>query len=61
MMKRCYLCEGEVMWRADYSFTDFGYEGEGIVHRYVCRKCGAEIEISEATECQDSIADIAHT
>lgn len=31
----------------DYSFEDYGIEGEGIVHRYICRKCGAEIEVSE--------------
>lgn len=46
------------MWKADYSFEDFGYEGEGIVHRYVCRKCGAEIEVSEKTEWKNSTADI---
>ena len=58
-MRKCYLCNGEVMWKTDYSFEDFGYEGEGIVHRYVCRKCGAEIEVSEKTEWKNNIADSA--
>lgn len=46
-MKTCYLCGGEVGWKADYSFEDFGCEGNGIVHVYKCRKCGAVIEVSE--------------
>lgn len=32
---------------ADYSFEDYGFEGGGIIHRYICKECGAEIEVSE--------------
>lgn len=53
-MRKCYLCEGEVMWKADYAFEEFGYEGEGIVHRYVCRECGAEIEVSEKADAKEN-------
>lgn len=28
----------------DYDFSDFGYEGEGIVQMCHCANCGAEIE-----------------
>ena len=47
-MLKCYLCNGEVSWQADDAFEDYGYEGEGIIHRYVCRECGAEIEVKDA-------------
>ena len=33
-----------VIWDCDYDFSDFGYEGEGIVHVCHCANCGAEIE-----------------
>lgn len=29
---------------ADFTFDDFGIEGEGIVHCCHCANCGAEIE-----------------
>lgn len=33
-----------VIWDCDYSFDDFGYEGDGIVQIFHCANCGAEIE-----------------
>lgn len=33
-----------VIWDNDFSFEDFGYEGEGIVQVCHCANCGAEIE-----------------
>jgi hypothetical protein len=33
-----------VIWDADFSFEDFGYEGQGIVQICHCANCGAEIE-----------------
>ena len=44
------MCGGEVSWSADYSFEDYGYEGEGIVHRYRCTECGAIHEVCEEIE-----------
>ena len=32
-----------VIWDADYDFSDYGYEGEGVVHACHCRMCKAEI------------------
>lgn len=44
-MYECFHCgERAVIWDADFDFSDFGYEGEGIVHTCHCANCGAEIE-----------------
>lgn len=41
----CFHCGSRsVIWDCDYSFEDFGYEGEGIVQTLHCENCGAEIE-----------------
>lgn len=32
------------MKHSDFDFSDFGLEGEGIVHMCHCTNCGAEIE-----------------
>lgn len=32
-----------MIWDNDFSFEDFGLEGEGIVHCCHCANCGAEI------------------
>lgn len=44
-MYECFHCGARaVVWNADFDFSDFGYEGEGIVHILHCENCGAEIE-----------------
>lgn len=44
-MYECFHCGGKtVIWDSDFSYEDFGYDGEGIVHVCHCIKCGAEIE-----------------
>lgn len=41
----CFHCGGpNVIWDNDFTFEDYGYEGEGIVHALHCQDCGAEIE-----------------
>lgn len=43
-MYECFHCgENTVIWDADFDFSDFGYDGEGIVHVCHCTNCGAEI------------------
>jgi hypothetical protein len=32
------------MWDRDFTFEDFGYDGNGVVHTLHCMNCGAEIE-----------------
>lgn len=39
-----HCCSKGVVWNADFSFEDFGYEGDGIIHICHCMNCGAEIE-----------------
>lgn len=44
-MYECFHCgKYGVIWDCDYSFEDFGYEGEGIVHKCHYQNCGAEVE-----------------
>lgn len=44
-MYECFhCCTKSVIWDSDFDFSDFGYEGEGIVHVCHCTNCGAEIE-----------------
>ena len=44
-MYECFHCLARaVIWDCDYDFSDFGYDGEGIVQIRHCENCGAEIE-----------------
>lgn len=44
-MYECFNCGARaVVWQSDFDFSDFGYEGEGIVHICRCTNCGADIE-----------------
>ena len=43
-MYECFHCGCKtVIWDADFSFEDYGMDGEGIVHVCHCTNCGAEI------------------
>ena len=33
-----------MVWGADFDFSDYGLDGEGIIHELTCQNCGAEIE-----------------
>ena len=54
-MYECFHClSRSVIWDCDYDFSDFGYEGNGIVHICHCANCGAEIEYRiEIPESED--------
>ncbi len=44
-MYECFhCCEKAVIWDADFTFEDYGYEGDGLIHVCHCTNCGAEIE-----------------
>ena len=44
-MYECFHCGVRaVVWQNDFSFEDYGYDGDGIVHVCHCAHCGAEIE-----------------
>ena len=41
----CFHCLSRgVIWDSDFSFEDYGYDGDGIVHVLHCTECGAGIE-----------------
>ena len=43
-MYECFHCgHRSVIWQADFSYEDFGLEGEGIVQFCKCSNCGADI------------------
>jgi len=44
-MFECFHClQRAVIWDNDFSFEDYGLEGEGIVQCCHCTHCGARIE-----------------
>lgn len=43
-MYECFHCgKKKVIWDSDFSFEDYGLDGEGIVHVCHCENCGARI------------------
>lgn len=43
-MYECFHCgHRSVIWGGDFSFEDYGLEGEGIIHECHCHWCGADI------------------
>lgn len=41
-MYQCFHCLAySVTWDSDFDFSDFDYEGEGVVHICHCSNCGA--------------------
>jgi len=44
-MFECFHClHRTVVWQCDYDFSDYGMDGDGIVHVLHCENCGADIE-----------------
>ena len=43
-MYECFHCGCRaVIWDCDFSYEDYGYEGDGIVQECHCKHCGARI------------------
>ena len=43
-MYECMHCGHKaVIWDADFDFSDYGEEGEGVIHECHCTNCGAQI------------------
>lgn len=40
MYERFHCGAKAVVWEAGFDFSDYGYDGEGIVHVYQCANCG---------------------
>ncbi len=45
-----------VIWDADFSFEDYGEEGEGIYQVCHCTNCGAEITYRIPFDNEDEIS-----
>lgn len=52
----CHRCGEELCWMNDYTFEDYGMEGNGIITVWHCLKCEADVEIylPDETEKEDS-------
>ena len=44
-LMRCWHCGKEMVWGSDFSFEDYGREGEGIVSSFSCQNCPATAEV----------------
>lgn len=52
-MRKCYNCGSQaVIWDNDFDFSDFGYEGDGIVQVYHCMECGTQYELRIPSEVE---------
>ena len=40
----CWHCNSKVIWGADFSYEDYGMDGEGIVSTFSCSNCNATYE-----------------
>lgn len=40
----CWFCGAEMFWSGDFTFEDYGIEGDGIVAELTCSGCGATAE-----------------
>ena len=41
---KCWFCSHDLIWQCDYSYEDFGLEGDGIVAILHCPNCEASWE-----------------
>lgn len=59
-MYECFHCGCKsVIWDNDFSFEDFCYEGDGIVHVCHCTNCNAEIEYRISLDEEDEEESIS--
>lgn len=53
-MYECFHCgQKAVIWCADFDFSDYEYEGEGVIHECQCTNCGAKITYEVSTKDKD--------
>lgn len=51
-MTNCWFCGSKMIWNSDFSFEDYGYEGEGVVAVLSCSNedCGVNAEFKSKLE-----------
>lgn len=42
----CWYCGSRLRWNADFSFEEYGHEGEGIVSVWTCDSCDTDYEVA---------------
>lgn len=49
----CWRCSHEMIWGGDFSYEDYGLDGEGVISNHSCPNCGASMEFyaGEDDEC----------
>ncbi len=43
-MIKCYLCKKELIWNNNYTYEDYGLEGDGTVSHFSCLDNDCEVE-----------------
>lgn len=46
----CWFCSSEMIWGSDFSYEDYGLEGDGIVATLTCKGCEAYAEFYSKPE-----------
>lgn len=57
----CPHCLHQIFWQNDYSYEDYGMQGDGIVTCWSCGNCGAYIEayVPFQSEIEENDADLS--
>lgn len=56
---QCFHClSNSVVWQSDFSFEDYGLEGEGVINVCHCSNCGADIEYYIPIDGEESTTNI---
>tara|TARA_B100000686_G_scaffold53214_1_gene57418 strand:- start:4539 stop:4697 length:159 start_codon:yes stop_codon:yes gene_type:complete len=50
---RCWFCDGELRWCADFNTDEYGFEEDGIVAELECTLCKAAITCVKLEESGD--------
>ena len=46
----CWFCGSEMIWGSDFSYEDYGLEGDGVVATLTCSECDAYAEFYSKPE-----------
>ena len=44
-LMRCWHCGKEMIWGADFTYEDYGMDGDGIVSNFSCPDCPTTAEV----------------
>ena len=50
----CPNCGEDLIWGGDFSFEDYGREGDGIISNYSCNGCPIYVEIHLPIESEET-------